>query len=333
MLPKMMMLYNIFLYRCLFLIKRCYILLKIKKDDMAIERISKLSNYMKPVIVIKSNNSELLTSNSLCLVKGEVGSGKSRLVMNIMTGLLSGNDDLKLHYTKCPKDKQVVYVSTEMSKYHLQRRLLKVLDNIPNELEENLVFLDFSTSEDKIEDLTNALEDLNPYVIIIDQIADFILNINDIESGIKLYKKINYIIEKFGVSVITILHQNEDSGINSKARGHLGSILEQKSVSSIAISNTRDGFKIRTTKLREGVHMYIDAEFNKETEMLKAVKKLKTDEILVKLKLPATAQELISQYMELINKSESYVRKEIKKLVEEKKLQTTKEGKNVIYSL
>ena len=134
--------------------------------------IQQSSNYMQPVILIKNNHSEILTTNSLLLVKGEVGSGKSRLLMNLMTGLSGVQEGLNLDYTPCPSNLHVIYLSTEMSPYHLQRRLLKILSITGNQYANNLKFFDISGSVDIKKDIEKVLTQYPPYVLIIDQVGD-----------------------------------------------------------------------------------------------------------------------------------------------------------------
>ena len=292
--------------------------------------ISNNDEYMKPVILIKKDKSELLTNSSLCLIKGETGSGKSRLAMNIMVGLSGVDESLDFQYAKCPEDKHVVYISTEMSRYHLQKRLKAILAKTGLEYEKNLRFVDFMGIDDKIGELKQLCEELNPYIIIIDQIGDFVLNINDIEQCIKLVNQLANGLEKNDCAIIGILHQNEDSGINSKARGHLGSILEQKVVSSIAISANSSGFNIKTTKLREGIPIQMNAEFDEETEMLKIKNKDNTS-IVDKLTLPCNASDLDSQICKLTSKAITTARSIKKDLLNKGVLVVEKEGKFEVF--
>lgn len=293
--------------------------------------ISNNDEYMKPVILIQKDKTELLTNSSLCLIKGEAGSGKSRLVMNMMVGLSGIDEGLGFEYIKCPEDKHVVYISTEMSRYHMQKRLKAIIERTGKEYEKNLRFVDFMNIENKVVELAGLCEELNPYVIIIDQIGDFVSNINDIEQCIALVNKLTNGIEKKDCAIIGILHQNEDSGISSKARGHLGSILEQKVVSSIGIASNQHGFNICTTKLREGKPFKLYAEFDESTEMLK-LRDMDNSSIVDKLVFPANASELDNQIATLLNKSIATARVVKKELLRKKVIVSAKEGKFEVFN-
>ena len=295
-------------------------------------RVNENDNFMKPVILIKKDKSELLTNSSLMLIKGEVGSGKSRLAMNMMKGLLLGKEDLNLEYVVCPDDKFVIYFSTEMSKYHLQRRLLKVLEGVPQKDHNKLVFLDACSlkPEEKLLALNEAVQVYPPHVIIIDQLADFVSNINDIEQANQIISKLMNGIEKTDCAIVGIVHQNEDSGINAKARGHLGSVFEQKVVSSIGISDSSKGFKIKTTKLREGKQVEINAVFNEATEML--IEKEKQPLFDVKdLEFPISRTDLIEKLNKAFDIKERSSANMISKYLEDNILSSYKNGTTTMY--
>lgn len=301
---------------------------------MNVIRLTKESQYMKPLLLIKKDQTELLTNSSLMIIKGEVGSGKSRVAMNFMVGFSGVPEDLEFEYEPCPDGKHVIYISTEMSRYHLQKRLLKILELTPPEYEEKLVMLDAMMLDNKISELEEICKLYPPHVIIIDQLADLVNNINDITEATNLIKKLSNGLEMFDCGIIGIIHQNEDSQHSSKARGHLGSVFEQKVVSSLAISDNSNRFKIRTTKVREGKPIQFDAVFNEETTMLSRIEIPKGIDLINRLVLPATRAEVYNQLKGPTNRTSAATLKPIlDKLIEEKFLIETAKGKSSIISL
>lgn len=298
---------------------------------MKVVRLTKESQYMKPLLLIKKDKTELLTNSSLMIVKGEVGSGKSRLAMNFMVGFSGVKEDLEFEYEPCPEGKHVIYLSTEMSRYHLQKRLLKVLESVPPEYESKLVFLDAMMLEDKLADLEEICKKYPPHVIIIDQLGDLVTDINNIAEATNSIKRLANGIEKTDCGIIGIIHQNEDSGISSKARGHLGSAFEQKVVSSMAISDHSKGYKIKTTKVREGKHINIDAVFNETTSMLKLIVIPKDDDLVDQLKTPCNRSALYDQLKSLTKKTSPTTLKEMTNdLIKKGLLKETVNGKSSI---
>lgn len=278
---------------------------------MKVVRLTKDSQYMKPLLLIRKEKTELLTNSSLMIIKGEVGSGKSRLAMNFMVGFSGVNEDLEFEYEPCPKGKHVIYISTEMSRYHLQKRLLKILELTPKDYEEKLVVLDAMMLDDKLSDLEEICSKFSPHVIIIDQLGDLVSDINNIQQAHEIIKRLSNGIEKYDCGIIGIVHQNEDSGINAKARGHLGSLFEQKVVSSLAISDHSKGFKIKTTKVREGKPINIDAEYNETTSMLRKITIPQDNNLIDLLVTPCNRSNLYEQLKTITKKSSPTTLKEI----------------------
>lgn len=297
-------------------------------------RLTKDSKYMKPLLLIKKDNTELLTSSSLMIIKGEVGSGKSRLAMNFMVGFSGSSEDLELDYTACPKGKHVIYISTEMSRYHLQKRLLKVLELTPKDYEEKLIFFDAMHLDDKLSDLEEICKLFPPHVIILDQLGDLVSDVNSITQATDVIKRLSNGLDKYDCGIIGIIHQNEDAGINAKARGHLGSLFEQKVVSSLAISDNSKGYKIKTTKVREGKPINIDAVFNENTSMLKKIESPTDNDLVAKLILPNNRSNVYEQLKTLTKKSSPTTLKSIlNSLIEKGHLKEEIKGKSSIIIL
>jgi len=231
--------------------------------------IKKNDQYLNPTVLIKQGSSQILTEANVMLLKGESGSGKSRVAMNVMVGFSGASEGLGFEYTICPTNKYVIYISTEMSDHDIQRRLVKILEQCPPEYEDRLVMVNIENSLDKFKSLTEVLAEYPPHAIIVDQIGDFVSNINDLDICTAFTSTFLTTIRPYSCGAIAILHQNEDGGIGKKARGHLGSILEQKVSCSMAIADHKKGFTLKSTKMRNGAPVMFSATFDETTEMLK----------------------------------------------------------------
>lgn len=292
-------------------------------------------------VLIGNEGKELLSSQSVMMIKGEAGSGKSRLIMNFIVGLLGGDDQLGFEYDHCPEDQLIIYVSTEMSRNHLARRRRKILQCIPEDKKKNLLFLDIMGYPKRDELLFKIIEAKKPYILIIDQLADLVSSINDIEAVNTFLDSLYSTINLHGSSVICVVHQNEDSGIHTKARGHLGSTLEQKVVCSLAIAEGKNGYRIKSTKLREGSKLQeICAAFNEDTEMLRKIDfqheiTKESLSLFEKLILPNGKKHVNTQIGKIIG-SENYDTQNIRlqKLIESGLVYVVKKGQsNMIYKV
>ncbi len=290
--------------------------------------ITENSEYMKPLLLIQKESSEILTNSSLMIIKGESGSGKSRLALNLIVGFTGHDDELGFSYDICPKDKYIVYLSTEMSKYHLQKRLINVLNVVDESYKSNIIFVDSFEELDKLKYLESLCKEYPPHVVIIDQLADFVPSVNDEPLAKAVVRKISGVANTYDCGVIGIIHQNEDSNISAKARGHLGSELEQKIIAALAIADNSKGFRIKSTKLREGKHFTIDTIFNEETSMLKKVEIIVDDELVDLLKFPSNKKAICDQ-IGVIRKVTAYKTQEkiLDDLIKKNILIETKVGK------
>lgn len=298
--------------------------------------ITKDSQFGKPLILISSDDTRLLTNKNMMSIKGETGSGKSRLAMNIMRGFLTGYDAIGFEYLKCPLDKVVVYVNTEMDEYDLQNRLLQILKLCDTQSVEQLVFIDERLSDDLIKQIDKIAKHYNTHCIIIDQIGDGFNDMNNLQEAKKHTDSLMNIAEKNNTALIILAHQNPNSGINGKINGHGGTLLERKVICSLAICSTSYGFIIKSTKMRHGKPIKIFVEFDQETEMLKLSDKKDIDYSLItnKLILPSPKTDVYKQ-IETITKLKSPVKQQkiLDDLIEMDLVEIIQEGKSKIVNL
>jgi hypothetical protein len=279
-----------------------------------------------PLISYKQNI--ISTSTGLTLIKGESGSGKGRLVMNMMVGFSGKEDGLGFEYKQCPQDKHVIYFNTEMSKYELRDRLGSVIAISGMAYDERLVVIDASEEEEKWKMLEEVMIDLPPHVVIIDQIGDFCDDINNMIEAKDTIEKVTKLLSKYNCGGIVIMHQNESAGANGKARGHVGSFLEQKVVCSLSISQLSNSYKIKSTKIRSGRSFDLETSFAEETKMLtlanpltkllaKEIKSQSKETWVTAIQMPCTKMEFYDQLKELAGiRSQVTAQKKLESLIE-----------------
>lgn len=214
-----------------------------------------------PIVLIHAPNdpeSKLLTTDSMMVVKGPIGSGKSRLICNLVKGLVTGDDDIGMCYTILPPGSRILYVNTELSRGYLQNRmknLAKVCGMSEEEFEEIFIGIDLLPVPlpERKDYLVQLVLAFKPTVMIIDQVGDFVIDINMHSESTLFMEKLTTIMARHALAIICVIHQNEERGSASKARGSLGSELEQKIFSGLAISKASKGVHgIVTTKIRDG---------------------------------------------------------------------------------
>lgn len=134
--------------------------------------------------------------------------------------------------------RKLIHYDTEQGEYHAQ----KVFNRIANMSEgkgeylsyglrryspkERLAFIDWHLSQED-----------NVGLVIIDGVADLVNDVNDLESSSEAVQHIMRWTQDYNIHIITVIHSNWNS---TKPTGHLGSFLEKKTETQIALSLTED---------------------------------------------------------------------------------------------
>lgn len=134
-------------------------------------------------------------------------------------------------------DGHLLHIDTEQGVWHASKvfkRPLKMDKNIPQENYFCYAFrsLDHQTRIEMIEHILETKID-KPSLMIIDGIADLCSDANSIIETNKLVQKLMYWSAKYKIHIINVIHQNY--GSNKYGTGHLGSFLEKKAETVIAL--------------------------------------------------------------------------------------------------
>lgn len=238
----------------------------------------------EPLISTPSGNM-VLTRDAFIILKGKTGSGKSRLLCNLMKGLITGDDDIGFVYNVLPSDSKILYVNTELGRGYLLERYKRMADvcGLPrNEFAERVKIVDLQpmAAKDRLQELWDWVKHVHPDVVLIDQGADFVEDLNLFVSGSNTAEQFTSLQSVFSLAMIVVLHQNEEARDASKSTGSIGTALERKSFSSIVISAKGKYHEISSTKMRNGSPLpKMQVKYNDQTDMF-----IKTDEFKAEVK-------------------------------------------------
>ena len=134
-------------------------------------------------------------------------------------------------------DGHLLHIDTEQGAWHCSKvfkRPLQMDSSIPKDNYHHYAFrpLDHQTRIDMIEHLLETKID-KPSLIIIDGIADLCSDANSIIETNKLVQKLMLWSAKYKCHIINVIHQN--FGSTKYGTGHLGSFLEKKAETVIAL--------------------------------------------------------------------------------------------------
>lgn len=194
-----------------------------------------------PEIILSFKDVMVMTRKNISCITGKAKVGKTFLLTLLTQNVLQKgemNDFLKSYLPK-GRDK-IIYIDTEQSDYHILLILKRIKDFVGENKIDNLMMFNFDAVD--IEKRRSYTKELiynteGVGLVIIDGIADLIYDTNDIkESNVMVSDLRKWSVEK-DVHILNILHQNPTE--NSKMRGHLGSILTNKSETVIQITSDK----------------------------------------------------------------------------------------------
>lgn len=220
-----------------------------KKDPLA-EKILKAKLNLedeileeKPILWI--NNTGYGTRGNISTFIGKAKSKKSMLV-SIFSAVLAGSNNIQGF---CPGEGNLkgIIFDTEQSKRHCLLQYRRINKLHPKNISSYLDYYKlrpFSPSE-RLQMIQLAIYSTPELgFIVIDGIADLLAKgVNDEEEAITLTNLLMKWSTERNIHIITILHQNKG---NDNAKGHIGSLLVQKSETVLSIEKEVTNPKIST---------------------------------------------------------------------------------------
>ena len=136
-------------------------------------------------------------------------------------------------------DKCLLHIDTEQGHFHAQQVFRRVFDmhggdDVGCYQTYALRTVGYKTRIEFIEHMLEKIENVG--LMVIDGIADLCSDVNNLEESNRVVQKVMEWSAKFNCHIITVIHSNYGS---DKPSGHLGSFLEKKAETQIALeSNT-----------------------------------------------------------------------------------------------
>ena len=182
----------------------------------------------KPTPILRDprdNSSLWATEGNLIMVAGEA---KARKTFNVKM--------LVYIYLQQNPEGACIWVDTEQSEYHIGlafKAVQEVMGWEPKKPHERLTMVSFLglAKRDRLNMLSQMMSEVNPGLLVIDNIGHLVTNINDPEQSDTLVTMFDKFKKENPHSVILgVLHTNEGSSkisTDPKMRGHVGSDMEQ----------------------------------------------------------------------------------------------------------
>lgn len=225
---------------------------KVVETKMSLEQILKFrvlpsDEVPKPDAVLFFNGTMVMSRHNISCVTGKAKVGKTFLMTLINEAILHKGEFQGVLSSYLPKGKdKIIYIDTEQSKYHISLILQRIRTVISEEKIENVFMFNFDALS--TEKRRTAVETLiysmsNVGVVIIDGIADLVYDTNDIRESANIVDDLRKWATERDIHIINVLHQNPSQ--SEKMRGHLGTILTNKSETVIQISSSKEDESVK----------------------------------------------------------------------------------------
>lgn len=185
------------------------------------------------------------------LVKGKPKSGKSSVIKAFICAIVLGQWGRVKAFIKNLK---VLYIDTEQKPQDCQSILLyvKQMTGCTDEyLDEHIMLFSVRKRERSLltDDLAFLVKNWKPHLIVLDGVADFVNSFNDEVECSSFVHSLLCIVEENECALIGLIHENKAAD-DFNAKGHLGSLLQQKSALIIEAIATGGLIKVTSSAAR-----------------------------------------------------------------------------------
>lgn len=223
-----------------------------KAPSTPFEEIIKLRIYPSdiipvPEVVLYFNDCMVMTRKNISCLTGKAKVGKTYLLTLLNQIILQKGEMNEFLKSYLPKGKdKILYIDTEQADHHILLILKRIKDFVGENKMDNLLMFNFDAIDiDKRREYTKELiynlDGLG--IVIIDGIADLIYDTNDIKESSILASDLRKWSVENDIHITSVLHQNPSE--NSKMKGHLGTILSNKSETVFQISTDKENESIK----------------------------------------------------------------------------------------
>jgi len=212
--------------------------------------------------IVTLNGVSVLSNGNLMVIVSPAGSGKTNICEAIASSGINRFTDTFGFETFITGSDKILYIDTERTHNDIAKGYKRIQNRAKlHQREDNYEgdrirqlhvrsYKHLDSIDDYIKHLWHHAEQ-GYRLIIIDQIADFLNSINDEKEAKKLIKNIEKILAKYDCAILVTIHPNPHDK-EYKARGHIGSMLQQKAESVFACFKADNDTRVVTTNFYHG---------------------------------------------------------------------------------
>lgn len=201
---------------------------------------------VQPIICI--GDAPVVVHGELTLVSGPKKTYKSNVCQCMAAALLGGSADECINFSRQHPEKKykVMMIDTEQSRADYKRKCCSTLNRagLPTDkVDDCLIAYAWRGKEPSamVKALPVVVAQNHPDVVIIDGIADFMVDINNVQESRSLTSLLLRICDDLKCAIVCVIHQNQS---NAKDRGHIGTLLGNKVFGYIALKRKQGAVSV-----------------------------------------------------------------------------------------
>lgn len=203
----------------------------------------------EPIDFLFSLNDEqgFIARGNMQVVKGREKTGKSAMGIALIVAALKGEF---LHIKPNRDDYTLLWIDTEQDKTTLRKRAKAAIkmSSKPFSLSDlHIVPLKGESPSEGLKIALKAIWETQPDFVFIDGAVDLCDDFNDNKESVKVMRELMKATEENNCAILCVIHTNKK---DDEARGHLGTILQQKCSEVYEVTKTGDNATIRQDKCR-----------------------------------------------------------------------------------
>jgi hypothetical protein len=256
----------------------------------------------------------LIWPNTINLIQGQTGTHKSRLA-ELFSSIVIGEgevccDSLGINLRTEDSKYALCYIDSERNQkeqFPLSIQLMRKHAGYASGLHPEHFYYTSLVNiprQDRLEAVREFLEHTRGscsrhLVVVIDQLADCVIDFNDVGQTMELVDLLNYMANECDATFICIIHENPGNTGFSKARGHLGTEAVNKSSTVLQVGFVKKGkvadvIHIKCLKRRLGApNLSFYARYDEESVGLVSEEGLPINELISSRQLSACFDDLI----------------------------------------
>lgn len=292
----------------------------------------------------------MIAEGNLHTIKGIEKAGKSAVGLALIAAVLRGEF---IGIKASRPDLRVLWIDTEQDRATLRQKGRAALAMAERpEIPQNLFILTLrgETEEDRRAFTRQAIQEAAPDLVFLDGVVDLCVEFNDEKASRAVINELMAISESTGAAIVCVIHTNRiKSAVDDalKARGHLGTLIQQKSAevyqvdkigkdrAEVALEKTRfapierplafffkDGFRVEAASSKQSL-----------AEMKRALDLWQKFKTIFGKNASASYKDLCQGYVYQEGKSASTAKKTIAEALQLSVLWHDRNGKNTLYYL